>query len=194
ADERAARHPLGMREVVAAAAHPDIVLHRLLAARNVVRVVAGHTRHLTLSKTCRLPQSVRAAGYLELVAVLAIARRRLGMIEVDERIAKRPPRKIRKWRMLVPANLKRERAAGRLEVALHADFQLPLAIQRRRVDDCVSTCVDIPGAHRSDMPLSGAVTALAIDPFGQVTSELGSGPVVLQLTARVGVVARHTPF
>src|ERR1043166_240568 len=94
--------------------------------------------------------------------------------------------------MLVATNLKRQGRAGRLEVALHADFELPFAIQRRRVDDRVATCVDIPAAHGIDMPLSGTVTALAVDAFRQV-SELGSGAVVLDRAARVGVVARHAP-
>jgi hypothetical protein len=192
--ERNLRHATGVRRLVAADAHRHVVLHSLVTARNVVRVVARQTGHLTVSKTCRLPQSVRAAGYLELVAVVAIACSSLSVIEVDERITQRPPRKIRKWRMLVTANLKWQRAAGRLEVALHAHFELPLAIQRRRVDDCGAAGADIPSAHRSNMPLSGAVTPLAINAFGQATRKLGSRPVVVNLAARVGVVARHAPF
>ncbi len=192
--ERCTRHAARVRRVVAAAAHCNIVLHRTLAPRNVVRVVAGHTRHLTVLKAWRLPQPVRAAGDLELVAILTIAHRCRGVVEVDERIAERPPRVIRKRRVLVAANLKWEGTARRLEVALHAHFQLPFPIQGRRVDDGAASRVDISSAHRIDMPLSWAMTTLAIDPFRQVASESGSSPVVQELTARVAVMARHAPF
>jgi len=41
------------------------------------------------------------------------------------------------------------------------------------------------------MPLSGAMTTLAIDAFRQLASEFGSSPLVVDLTTRVAVMARQ---
>ena len=79
-------------------------------------VVTGGTRHLAALKTGRLAQAVCAARNLEFVIAAAPWR----VIEMNEVVPERPSGDIRKRRMLVAANLERQRAARRFEVALHA--------------------------------------------------------------------------
>src|SRR5687768_5752738 len=103
----------------------DVVLCRRPASRNIVRIVTRDARHLALLKTRRLPETVAGAVDLELVVVTGSRR----VIEVDDVIAERLARDERKRRAFVPADLKRQQAARRFEVALQAGLELPLAAE-----------------------------------------------------------------
>ena len=169
----------------------DVVPHCRLAARDIVRVVAGQAGHLTALEACRLRQPVRRTGNLELVAELVRASAARGVIEVEERLRERRARDIRPRRPAEAAELKWQRAAGRLEVALQTDLQLTFPVQLARVDDGATGALHISCGDCIEVPLTRAVTALAIDAFGQSAGELRSGPVVLDGVARIAVVARH---
>ena len=133
------RRAAAMRLLMAALTNRHVTLHRCRAARNVVRVVAGDARHLAALKTRRLAQAVCAAGNLELVVAATPGR----VIEMNEVVAERLSGCIRKRRMLVAANLKRQWAARRFEVALHARLELPFAVERS------------PGSQSRGGPLRG---------------------------------------
>ena len=161
--------PRGCGGLVATLADRDVTLHGLGTARDVVRVVAREAGHLAALKTRRLAQAVRAAGDLELV----VAPRRSGcVIEMDEVVAQRLPRRVRKRRMLVSRNLKRQRRARGLEVTLHARFELAVAIEFRGVHNRAQARFDVAGFHRIDVRLSRTVATLAIDALGQTLAEL----------------------
>ena len=76
----------------------DVTLDGFGTARDVVRVVAREAGHLAALKARRLAQAVRAAGDLELVVAPRCPGR---VIEMDEVVAQRLPRRVRKRRMLV---------------------------------------------------------------------------------------------
>src|SRR2546425_144926 len=65
------------------------------------------------------------------------------------------------------------RAAGRLEVTLHADVDLPLRREPRRVDDAAAHVLEggRPGARQVDVPRPGSVAPLTVDPRRQVLRE-----------------------
>ncbi len=181
-----------VHRLVAALAGLGVVLHGGVAAGHVVRVVARQAGHLTALEACRLRQPICGPGDLELVGQPIVRGRGRRMIEVDERVAERRSRHIRLRRPANATELERQRTAGRLEVALQADLELPVTAERARIHDGAPAAVHIARAHRLDMPLPGAMTALAIDAFGQRGRKRRTGPVVANGIPRIAVVARHT--
>ncbi len=179
--------PRGCGGFVATLADRDVTLYGFGTARDIVRVVTRQAGHLAALKARRLAQAVRAAGDLELV----VAPRRSGcVIEMDEVIAQRLPRRVRKRRMLVSRNLKRQRRARGLEVTLHARFELALTIEFRGVHNRSQARFDVAGFHCIDVGLSRSVTPLAVDALGQ---RLGNfGPSSHPRTALAGLPRRSS--
>src|SRR5215471_21634158 len=70
---------------MSAYAHLDVMLFRLRASRNVVRIMALDARHLTVLETRRFAQAISGAGDLEFFVMT----RAFGMIEEDEVVAER---------------------------------------------------------------------------------------------------------
>ena len=86
--------------------------------------------------------------------------------------------------MLVAANLKRQRAARRFEVALHARLELPVAVERCGVHDRAAARLDVAGFQRIDMRLPGTVTTLAVDALRQRAIESRALAIVVRTGAR----------
>src|SRR5215475_5298745 len=101
------------------------------ATWNVVRIVAGEACHLAALKTGGFAQAVCGSGDLEFV-IPGAAR---SVVEINEIIAEIHPRREGIGEMLVAPNLKRQRTARRLEVALHASFELMNSVQFCRIYD-----------------------------------------------------------
>src|SRR5580704_1013683 len=68
---------------------------------------------------------------------------------------------------VVAANLVWHQAAAGLEMALHADFQLPLPVEARRIDDRLPYFFprSIRRESRTHMCAPRSMTPLAINPF-----------------------------
>ena len=62
--------------------------------------------------------------------------------------------------MLVTANLKRQRTARGLEVTLHAGFELPFPVERRRVRNRTSARYEVVRLDRVNVRLPWPVTPL----------------------------------
>ena len=180
-----------MRCLVTALAHRNLAHNCFGAALNVVRVVARETRHFATLETCRFAQAVRAAGDLELV----IASRCVGrVIEMNEVVAQRLPRRVPKQRLLVALDPKRQRTARRLEVALHACFELPVTIQFGRIHDCQDDGFLVAALDRLDMRPSRTMATLAVDALGKwCVAEPRAGAVIFDEHTWVAVVTRHAP-
>src|SRR5688572_17994653 len=112
---------------------------------------------------------------------------------MDDVIAERLPRHVRKRRTVVTADLERQQAARRLEMTLHARVELPLATQRGGIDDGTSRSVEIVARDRIDVLLPGTMTALAINTVGKGISKSRTFAILVDRRARISGVARHTP-
>jgi hypothetical protein len=108
-------------------------------------------------------QIVRSTRNLELV----VAASTRCVIEMDEVIAERLPRREGERRLFVAANLERQRTAGGFEMALQARLELTVAIERRRVGYGTPARIEIVRLDGVDVRLSRAVAPLAIDTFGR---------------------------
>ena len=74
--------------------------------------------------------------------------------------------------MLVPPHLKRQWLARRLEVTLHARFELAVTVERGGVHNRAASRVETVGFRGVNVRLSGSVTALAVDALGKRAAEL----------------------
>ena len=176
-----------MHALMATSAHRRVMLHGLLAARDVVRIVTGDARHLALLKTRRLAQPICAARDLELV----VAPRSRRVIEMQEVIGERLARRIGKRRVFVAPDLERQRTARGLEMTLHACLELTIAVEARGIGDGPAASVDIAGLDRLDVRLSRAMAPLAVDPLRKRQREPRTVAGVLHRPARITVVTRH---
>src|SRR6476661_6965311 len=132
---------------MASSADGRVMLGRL----HLVRIVTSRASHLACPKASRLAQAVSGVSDLETIP-LGIG----SAIEINRIIAERLSRPIRKWCPIVPSNRVRHVTAGRLQMALHAHVELPVAIEPGGVHD-------VPGAGGGYVRASGSVTALAVD-------------------------------
>ena len=83
------------------------------------------------------------------------------------------------------ANLKRQRAARRLEVTLHARLELALAVELRRGSQSRGRpASSVAGFHRIDVRLPGSMATLAVDALGQRVAEFRALEIVSRTGAR----------
>src|SRR5258707_12399305 len=90
-----------------------------------------------------------------------------GAVEEEFVIAQRLTGAIGIDAAVVAANLVRHQTAARLEMALHADFQLPVPAETRRIDDRLPYLFprSICRESRTHVCAPGSMTSLAINPF-----------------------------
>ena len=116
------------------------------------------------------------------------------VIEMNEVVAQRLTRRVPEQGLLVPFNPKRQRTARRLEVALHARFELLVTIELRRIHDCQNARFLVASLFRRDMRLPRTMATLAVDALGKCVAEPRAAAVIFDRTLRwVAVVTRHAP-
>ena len=162
---------------VALAANVVIVLSRRFPAGHAMRIVArqagqrfGSVRAIALQKALRLTKTVRgAADNFELI-FMPRARR---MVESQQEVAERFPRHKRKWPAVKAPDQTGKRAAGRLQMALHANIHLQIRTEPRRVHDTRADVRHLRARrpHCPDVIAARAMTSLAIDSFRQVAGK-----------------------
>src|SRR5262249_10935062 len=138
--------------------------------RPAMRVVAGRAGHpAALEEAAGLPQTVGLVRDLELVVVAASGR----VIEVDAIGGEVLSRTEGEHPPAERDEAAPVRAAGRLEVALHADVHLTLPRQPSWIDDARAHLRERGAlrARQPDVTLPGTVTALTVDPGGQILGE-----------------------
>ena len=186
-----------------------VVLSGLLAAGNIVRVMTRGAAHgaRAFVETNRLAQPVGRPRDLEL-AFMACAGR---MVKMQLIVAQRLTGPVGKRLAPVPDHRIRQLEAGGFEVALQADFHLPLAAQPLGIHDGRLDFGGRPALlHGLHMRLARPMAALAIDPFGKfrgidgiganraawiavVAEEAGVTHLAAEVLVRGAVVARAHP-
>src|SRR5262249_28380808 len=211
-------HKLSNSSLMAALAGFGVASQRGGSVRRLVRIMATHAgeRSIALHVASRFAQPVGGAGEFKPVFAFALVQFRSRQQAVARRINRLLTRAVpdQAWRAVEMQNVISERFARTIgedattvtqqarrklqasgfEVALHADFHLPVERKPRGIDDRVAH----PLRRRSltgefDMRQSGAVTSLAINSFRQpLRKSRASLPRVrLRLNLNITVVAGH---
>src|SRR5438477_7182255 len=131
-----------------------------------MRIVTRLARHRAVApeEALRLAKPVRgAADNFELTFVSRPRR----MIEHQQKVAERLPRHKRKWSPVETPDQRGQRAARRLEVALHAQIHLQARTEPRWIHDTRAHVFQLRarGLHNAKVIAARAVTSLAIDAF-----------------------------
>src|SRR6266478_6628016 len=144
---------------MAAKTDGGVVSGGFLASGYVVRVVAGGAQHRRIAflKAGRLTQPVGRVGDFELVVVPGFGR----LVEMQRIVCQRLARPVREDAARVTSYGGGQPETGGFQMTLHAQLQLPLPAQTRRVYDCSLRC--FPALHSLDVGAPGAMAALAID-------------------------------
>ena len=170
-----------------------VVPGRALAPRHIVRIVAGGAsqRAGRFLKTGRFAQPVGLMGDFELVVMTGPLR----VVEMQHVAGQRLARTVGKNPAVVSRDGIRKAEAGRFEMTLHADFQTPLGIQARRVDDRASYrfYCRILRLGGLSVAASRSVAALAVNPFPDLSAEDRLHPTGIgtRCDGRIAVVAKH---
>ena len=148
-----------------------VLLVGLLAARNLVRIVARRAGHLAGTKTRRHAQPVGGMRDLERIVVSRVRR----VIEIGEVIAQRFARPVGE-RSAIVAREFAGHPAGRFKVTLQAGLQLALAIQPGGIDDQPANRLrrGFAGTRGVNVGAPRSVTALAIDAFRDLIAKRGT--------------------
>ncbi len=170
-----------------------VVQGGLLAARHVVRIVAGGAGEFAgaAQEALRLAQAVSRVGDFKILLIFAAGR----VIEEEHEIAQRLAWIVGERAAAVTLDGMRQGEAGGLQVALQADLHLTIAAQPRGIDDGGAHLVGgrSGGMRSAHMVAARTVAALAIDAFGESAGieRLTARFVVAGGNPRVGVVAEH---
>ena len=146
---------------MATLAHRHVMRSRVLRTVGLVRIVARKASHLARPETRRHTQSIPGLCDLE---TIPLTRR---TVEEELVLAHRLTRPVGIDTAVVPANLIWHQAAAGLQMALHADFQLPIPAETRRIDDRLPDLLPRSVGRESGTHVGAPrpMTPLAINPL-----------------------------
>src|SRR5262245_30979868 len=152
-----------------------VMLGRSFSAHDIVRIVAGDASQSAAAslKTLRPAQTISRSNDLEFIVGAGIRR----VVKVKHVVGQRLAGLVGERSAIESHDGIRQAGTRRFEMALHADFDLSLRAESRRIDDRFSNvfCVSPRLCRRLDVFASWTVTPLAIDAFGNVSRKYRFG-------------------